>query len=114
MGTFGIAIVIITVALGLAALAGLIQIPGSTAKFFASRVSRTIGGIALSNSGSPLNSIQVHALGPADPPEWVGLTIQTGNIGTGRPTAAVTLSIAEATQLSELLAEATKRPDPSV
>ena len=112
MGTLGLAIIVVTMVIAMAALAGVIQFPSSTAKLFASRIDRTIGRVPLSNSGSALNSIQVHVLGGSNPPEWVGLTIQNGSFGASRPVTPITLSIDEARQLSELLGEATKRQEP--
>jgi hypothetical protein len=112
MGTLGLAIIVVSILVALAALGGLIQFPSSTARLFASRVARTVGHIPLSNSGSTLNTIQVYVLGGANPPEWVGLTVQNGNFAASRPITPITLSIAEAMKLSELLTDATKRHDP--
>lgn len=106
MGNLALLIIGTSIALALLALSGLVQFPRFSKKLFTSRINRTVGSVKLLNSGSPLNSIAVHILGTANPPEWIGLTIQNGGYAQSEPIMPVTLSVAEARQLSELLAKA--------
>jgi hypothetical protein len=112
--TLAFGIIAAAFALALASVAGKVRFPRYSDKLFASRIQRTVGAIQLSNSGSPLNELAVHVVGPAQPPEWIGLTIH--NVGFAEPSqiAPVMLSLAEARQLAALLAEATQfEPLPS-
>ena len=106
MGTLALAIIAVSFCVALLALAGVIQVPKHAAKLFASRIDHTVGSVKISNSGSAFNSIDVHVLGASKPPEWIGLTIQNSTFANPKPVAPVTLTIAEARHLSELLARA--------
>ena len=108
MGTLALAIIAASICVALLALAGLIQFPKYSPKLFASRIDHTVGSIKISNSGSSFNSIGVHVLGGSSPPEWIGLTIQNDTFPSTSSVAPVTLTIAEARHLSELLVRATQ------
>ena len=106
MGNLALFVIAASILAALAALTGLVQFPKFFAKLFASRIDHTVGSVKLSNSGSPENSIDVHVLGGANPPEWIGLTIQNSGWGRSEPLTPITLSVAEARLLAELLAKA--------
>ena len=106
MANFALGLIAGAIIFGIATFVGFIQMPRLSARLFPSRVSRTVGAVSLLNSGSPLNSIEVLVLGPAHPPEWIGLAIQNVGFSELQAIAPVTLSVAEAKRLSELLAEA--------
>jgi hypothetical protein len=108
VGNLALALIAISIVVALLALAGLIQFPKFSAKLFASRIDHTVGSVKLLNSGSSQNSIDVHVLGGTSPPEWIGLTIKNNDFANSTRTTPVTLSVAEARQLSELLARASQ------
>jgi hypothetical protein len=108
--TLAFGIIAAAFALALASVAGKVRFRKYPDKLFASRIQRTVGAIRLSNSGSPLNEVAVHVVGPAQPPQWIGLTIQNGQFVESAPITPVMLSIAEARQLAALLEEATRPP----
>ena len=108
MQNLALAIIAASIGFALLALAGKIQFPKYATKLFASRIDHTVGSVRLSNSGSGFNSIDVHVLGRSSPPDWIGLTIRNQNFADQEPVRPVTLTIAEARQLSELLSQASQ------
>ena len=109
MGTLALAIIATAICVAVLALAGVIQFPKYAATLFASRIDHTVGSVKISNSGSAFNSIGVHVLGGSSPPKWIGITIQNENFATGKQVMPVTLTLAEAQYLSDLLATAAQQ-----